>query len=187
MATVKERPRLGGRSARIQASVHEAVEQLSAEMDRSELAIPAIAARAGVTPSTIYRRWGSLGDLLADVAVKRLRPMADPLDTGSARTDLQAWTEQFMEEMSSEVGRAMIRDVFSSPVETNACQCCAYTYEQLQTIADRTAGRGEAGFDVDEVVDHVVAPIMYRILFSGRPMDMDYCDALIDRVMPGCE
>jgi len=180
---LKERTRLGGRSARIQAAVHEAVERLSAEMDRAELTIPAIAARAGVTPSTIYRRWGGLAELLADVAVQRLRPIADPLDTGSARTDLEAWADQFMEEMSSELGRAMLRDVCSSSQETGAERCCSYTIDHLQTMADRAARRGER-FDPAEVLDHVVAPIMYRILFGGGQLDQAYVHALIDRVLP---
>jgi AcrR family transcriptional regulator len=181
--TVKERTRLGGRSARIQASVHEAVEQLSAEMDRAELAIPAIAARAGVTPSTIYRRWGGLAELLADVAVKRLRPIADPVDTGSAKGDLEAWADQYMEEMSSELGRAMLRDVCSSSQEADAVRCCTYTTDHLKVMAERAKRRGER-FDAAEVLDHVVAPIMYRILFGGGPLDQAYVQGLIDRIMP---
>lgn len=38
---------------------------------REGLTVPAIAERAGVTPSTIYRRWGNLRELLSDVAVQR--------------------------------------------------------------------------------------------------------------------
>lgn len=180
---VKERLRPGGRSARIQASVHEAVDGLLEEMDRAELTIPLVAERAGVTASTIYRRWGNLGELLSDVAVKRLRPAAEPADTGSLKSDLMAWTEQYLEEMSSEVGRAMIRDVIASPVEENAERCCGYTYEQLQVISDRAKTRGEAGFDVERVVDLVVAPIMYRILFVAPP-DLAHCRALVDRALP---
>src|SRR5688572_10452342 len=104
----RERVRFGGRSARIQAAVHQAVKDLSTDMDRADLTIPLIAVKAGVTPSTIYRRWGELADLLADVAVERLRPIADPTDTGAIGSDLQLWVEQYMEEMSSDVGRAMI-------------------------------------------------------------------------------
>lgn len=183
--SVRERVRFGGRSARIQASVHQAVKDLLLQMDRAELTIPLIAARAGVTPSTIYRRWGDLSELFADVAVERLRPIADPLDTGSAKSDLQAWVEQYMEEMSSEVGRAMIRDVVANASDTkNAGQCCGYTHDQLKIIADRAALRGETSFDVDEVVDHVVAPIMYRILFGTKPLSIPYCHALIERVFP---
>ena len=47
---VKEQVRIGGRSARIQAAVHAAVRELTAEADRGELTVPVIAARAGVTP-----------------------------------------------------------------------------------------------------------------------------------------
>ncbi len=181
----KERTRFGGRSARIQQSVHDAVEDLSAEIDRSELTIPLIAARAGVPPSTIYRRWGGLPDLLADVAVKRLRPISDPVDTGAMKTDLQSWVEQFTEEMSSDVGKAMIRDVFSNPLDTkSAGRCSGYTHDQLQVIADRAANRGEEAFDVDEIVDHVIAPIMHRILFDGTPLSAAYCRSLIDRAIP---
>jgi len=178
---VKERIRVGGRSARIQSAVHEAVKRLSAESDRAELTVPQIAAEAGVTPSTVYRRWGDLSALLADVAVERLRPIADPDDTGAATSDLRAFIEQFMEEMSSPVGRALMRDVFSSE-ETYPIQCAGFTYEHLTTIVARAKARGEAAFDIDEVIDHVVAPIIYHILYSDREPTLDYCHALLDRL-----
>lgn len=41
--TVKENLRPGGRSARVQASVHKAVRELLAEMSRAEVTIPLIA------------------------------------------------------------------------------------------------------------------------------------------------
>ncbi|WP_284944074.1 TetR/AcrR family transcriptional regulator [Acidisoma cladoniae] len=182
---VAERIRAGGRSARIQASVHDAVRALEAETARADLTIPMIAARAGVTPSTIYRRWGELSELLADVAVARLRPISDPADTGAVKTDLRVWVEQYMEEMASPVGRAMIRDVLGGDPEShNIGQCCAFTEAQIRFIAERATGRGETAFDIDAVIDHVVAPIMYRILFNDRRPTLAYCQALIDGVMP---
>ena len=178
----KERVRVGGRSARIQSAVHEAVRRLGAESDRNELTVPQIAAEAGVTPSTIYRRWGDLAALLADVAVQRLRPIADPEDTGATASDLRVFIEQFMEEMSSPVGRALLRDVFSPSGDTYPGQCASFTSEHLTTIAARAEARGETPFDVDEVIDHVVAPIVYRILFSDRELTLAYCHALLDRI-----
>lgn len=179
---VKERIRVGGRSARIQSAVHEAVKRLSAGTDREQLTVPQIAAEAGVTPSTIYRRWGDLGSLLADVAVARLRPIAEPEDTGATASDLRAFIEQFAEEMSSPVGRALIRDVFSPPGETYPVQCAGFTLEHLTTIAARAKARGETPFDIDEVLDHVVAPIIYHILYGDREPTPDYCHALLDRL-----
>jgi AcrR family transcriptional regulator len=110
---VREGLRPGGRSARIQESVHRAVVALLAEMPRDDITVPMVAARAEVTPSTIYRRWGDLQTLLADVAVDRFYPDSDPEDTGSLRTDLEAWAQAYQEEMSSAPGRAMVRDVLA--------------------------------------------------------------------------
>jgi AcrR family transcriptional regulator len=165
----REGPRPGGRSARVQASVHKAVQDLIAKMDRADLTIPIIAAEAGVTPSTIYRRWGDLQELLADVAVERLRPDMVPVDTGSYRGDLQAWAEQYAEEMSSNPGREMMRDVLSSQDGNGAYQCCNFTKQQIEVIGQRAKERGEAFPDVEAVMDRVVSPIMYRILFGAAP------------------
>ena len=88
--TDKSGPRPGGRSARVQAAVHQAVRELQREQGRDGLTVPAVAARAGVTPSTIYRRWGDLSQLLADVAVEQLQPEQAPPDTGSFYGDLLA-------------------------------------------------------------------------------------------------
>jgi len=166
---VKENIRPGGRSARVQASVHAAVRQLLEEMSRAEITVPLIATHAGVTPSTIYRRWGDLQELLADVAVERLRPDMEPVDTGNAADDLEAWAEQYAEEMSSGPGREYVRDVLAAQTCDNANKCCNFTRQQIETIAGRAEERGEAFPDVDAVMDRVVAPIMYRILFGDVP------------------
>lgn len=184
--TITKQVRSGGRSARIQAAVHEATEALIDEVGRGELTVPAIAARAGVTPSTIYRRWGGLSALLADVAARHLRPAADPPDAPTVREALQAWVEQYADEMSSEPGRALIRDILSGSANPEFTgRCCAYTVEQLQVISDRAAARGEPSLPLDEVVDHIVAPIMYRIIFGLAPADAGYCRGLVDRLFDG--
>ena len=97
-------------------------------------------------------------------------------------TDLQVWVEQYAEEMSSEVGRALLRDIFVQAGEAAHPEaCCAFTYEQLGQIAARALARGEAGFDIDEAVDHVIAPIVYHILFGRRDPSPAYANALLAR------
>lgn len=181
---VKERIRVGGRSARIQRAVHDAVHELDALATRNQITVPQIAAAAGVTPSTIYRRWGDLQTLLADVALARLRPIGDPDDTGTVETDLRAFIEQSAEEMSSPVGRALIRDVLSTTSPGVPSTCATYISDDLSTIAERARARGETPFDINEVIDHVVAPIIYRILFSQGTPTPDYCNRLLDRIYP---
>ncbi|MFD8276565.1 TetR/AcrR family transcriptional regulator [Streptomyces flaveolus] len=172
--------RPGGRSARVQESVHSAVRELTAEVGRDALTVPMVAARAKVTPSTVYRRWGDLQELLSDVAVERLRPDTAPEDHGGLRADLTAWAEQFLDEMASPPGRAYIRDaLLGDPDGTNAGQCSAYAAEQIDVVLARAADRGETAPDTETVVDRVVAPIMYRILFRPGRLDAAYARHLV--------
>ncbi|MFK0257910.1 TetR/AcrR family transcriptional regulator [Streptomyces sp. NPDC090445] len=176
--------RPGGRSARVQASVHAAVRELTAEVGRDALTVPLIAQRAGVTPSTVYRRWGDLQELLSDVAVERLRPDTAPKDRGTLSADLTAWAEQFLDEMASPTGRAYIRDaLLGDPDGDNAGQCSAYAAEHIGVILTRATGRGEQAPDVETVIDHVVAPLMYRILFRPHGLDTAYARALVTAVL----
>ncbi|WP_369368310.1 TetR/AcrR family transcriptional regulator [Streptomyces sp. CG4] len=168
----KQMVRPGGRSARVQAAVHTAVRALMSEVGRDALTVPLVAQRAGVTPSTIYRRWGDLQELLSDVAVERLRPETAPQDLGDLRADLTAWAEQFLDEMASPPGRAYLRDaLLGNPDGSNAGQCSAYAAEQIEVILARAADRAERAPGVETVMDRVVAPLVYRILF--RPADLD--------------
>ncbi|MET7316081.1 MULTISPECIES: TetR/AcrR family transcriptional regulator [Streptomyces] len=176
--------RPGGRSARVQAAVHAAVRDLSAEVGRDALTVPLVAQRAGVTPSTIYRRWGDLRELLSDVAVERLRPEGTPEDHGSLRRDLTAWAEQFLDEMGSPTGRSYIRDaLLGDPDGGNAGRCSAYAADQIRVIVTRAADRGEEAPDVETVMDAVVAPLMYRILFRPDGLDSAFARRLVARLL----
>lgn len=173
--TIKEGLRPGGRSARVQESIHSAVRELLEEQERSSVTVPQIAARAGVTPSTIYRRWGDLSALLADVALARMRPDSEPANTGSLRSDLRAWAEQYLDEMSSEPGRNMMRDVQSSATPG---YCVSILSGQLQTILDRYPNQPKPG--VDRLINMVVAPTVFRILFASAALEVEELHRLID-------
>ncbi len=139
------------------------------------MTVPQIAARAGVTPSTIYRRWGDLATLLADVALARMRPDSEPAETGSLRSDIRAWAEQYLDEMSSEPGRNMMRDVQASATPG---YCVAIIRAQLQTIIERHSK--EPAPSVDRLINLVVSPVVFRILFSAAPLEVEELHRLID-------
>lgn len=180
--TSRSGPRPGGRSARVQAAVHAAVLALEQEVGRAGLTVPLIAARAGVTPSTLYRRWGDLADVLADVAMERMRPDAQPPDTGSLAGDLTAWSEQYLDEMSSDVGRTMVRDVLAGTGQAGGppvpCRCFEFTASQLDLMLARARERGEAPLpSTDALIDGIVAPILHRLLFAPQPPDLAWLHA----------
>jgi len=162
---IKEGIRTGGRSARVQESIHSAVRDLLREHERADLSVPLIATRAGVTPSTIYRRWGDLTTLLADAAVERLRP-DPPIDCGNLRDDLLTWTEMYLDDVDSAPGREMMRDVIASGGAGCSGKCMAITREQLQIIIDRAVARGETSPSAEDLIDRVVAPTIYRVLYA---------------------
>jgi AcrR family transcriptional regulator len=178
--------RPGGRSARVQAAVHQATHALLAEQGRATLTVPLIAARAGVTPSTIYRRWGELADLLADVALDRWRADTAPAETGSVLGDLLAWAEQYREEMASDIGQALLRDVLlgrsqgEPPVPQ---QCATYTQSQLELVLARGRAKGLAVPTAELLMDGVVAPIIYRILFGPLPPSAEQVRAWVQACM----
>ncbi len=166
--------------------MHTAVRELLEERGREALTVPLVAQRAGVTPSTIYRRWGNLQELLSDVAVERLRPDTAPEDHGDLRSDLTAWAEQFLDDMTSVSGRAYIRDaLLGDPDGDNAGQCSAYAAEQINVILARAADREEQGPDVETVMDRIVAPMMYRILFRPAGLDTAYARRLVTELFGG--
>lgn len=146
---------------------------LQSEEDAEAITVPRIAALAGVAPSTIYRRWGDLNGLFADVALARLRPQGPP-DTGSIRGDLTAWAEEYIEEAGSVTGRKFMRDMVSGgPDRASAIRGGAYARERVGTMLERARQRGEAPPDLEDVLDVVLAPIVYRILFD--PGDLPSC------------
>jgi AcrR family transcriptional regulator len=172
---IKEGLRPGGRSARVQESVHSAVRELLETHERSSVTVPMIATRAGVTPSTIYRRWGDLSVLLADVALARMQPDSEPANTGSLRGDLQAWAEQYLDEMSSEPGRNMMRDVQCS---VTPGYCVSILSGQLQAIVERYPDDNPPS--VDRLINLLAAPTVFRILFSTAPLAAEELPALIE-------
>lgn len=174
--------RPGGRSARIQRSVHDAVRWLERERGRDGITVPIVAETAGVAATTIYRRWGDLDALLADVAAERFRDPPSPEETGSLVGDLRAWAEQFLEESSSGPGRCYVVDLVrgdltGAAAETAADRCRAAFREILNRHP------AEAPFAIEEAIDGIVAPLIFRILFSTQAVEPEYAASLVDGFM----
>ncbi len=84
--------------------------------------------------------------------------------------------------MSSKVGRQMLADIIGSGGAT--VKYYGFTWRHLETLHERATKRSEAGFSIEEVVNFVVAPVIYHILFEDRESDTDYCRALVMRLFP---
>src|SRR6516162_5631143 len=115
MAGEEVRRRTGGRSARVVAAVHDAVNDLVAQRNPREVTVAEIAERAGVNPTSIYRRWGSLEALVLDVETARLPPIPD---TGTLRGDLLAFAANAATDIARPGGLAFLHAVIGVKEES---------------------------------------------------------------------
>lgn len=174
--------RPGGRSARVRSAVHQAVQDLVAEGQSEALTLPAIAARAGVHPTTLYRRWGSLADLLGEVATSRFSGGLVVPDTGSLRTDLERWVNYVATDLADPDAIALMRASVGAGPGTGYL-CVADRHQQLDAILDRERSRGGTPPTVDQAADALLGPLYYRALFIGGSTDAEWVRDLVDRLV----
>ena len=177
--------RPGGRSARVRAAVHHAVEEMVTEVGAEELTIPAVAARAGVHATTVYRRWGSIGELLTAVATQRFAEdgLVVP-DTGSLRGDLRRWTEDVARDLADPDVLALVRAAVGAGGDVGACACVADRHTQLAAMLDRERTRGGDAPEVEDVADALLAPLYYRAVFTPSGVDTARASRLVDALLP---
>jgi AcrR family transcriptional regulator len=171
--------RPGGRSARVRVAVHRAVEELLVEMAGDALTIPVVAARAGVHATTVYRRWGSIGELLADVATSRFSGEIVVPDTGSLRGDLERWAADVATDLSDPDVLALIRATLGAGGEQGACACRGDREEQLAAMIERERARGNAVPSVERAADALLAPLYYRAIFTEHPGTPEWARNLV--------
>ncbi|MET8956932.1 TetR/AcrR family transcriptional regulator [Streptomyces sp. NPDC004393] len=174
------RRRTGGRSAVVLASIRKAVEELIAERGSDAITVPMVAERAGVNHSSIYRRWGDARTMINDLATYRLDPDRRLPDTGDLRADLAAWGQEMVSHYSVPVNAALLRGGAAAAGESES-DCL----RDRRAEAAGFAARPGSTFTGDDVIDHLVAPIIYRAIFLPWTLpDVDprvYVDELCDR------
>ncbi|WP_124270715.1 TetR/AcrR family transcriptional regulator [Streptomyces sp. ADI96-02] len=180
-------PRPGGRSARVRAAVHQAVIELLSEPGAGELTLPAVAARAGVNPSSVYRRWGSKEALLADVAVTLLESTWPLPDTGSLRGDLTEWITPAFADFASPSSQLILRALLMSTTDVAEIGAERRTHlerrgREIDQMLARAAARGEPSFNREQVLDLILGPLYMRALFGSVPSSPSYVTGLVDRL-----
>lgn len=162
------RRRTGGRSARVVAAVHDAVNELVGQGNPRQVTVAEIAERAGVNPTSIYRRWGTLEALVLDVEAARLRVTSPLPDTGALRGDLLAYATAVAKDLSRPGGLTFLKAVLGVSEEGDPLRSAALRDRgaQMQALLDRARDRGEPALNKTDVYDCVLAPIYLRTLFG---------------------
>lgn len=175
--------RPGGRSARVRADVHRAVTELIGE-NSDTVTIPAVAERAGVAATTVYRRWGDVDALRTEVALEVLTADTAVPDTGDLRRDLAIWCDFLVTDIARPERTAFLRALIGSTKDdTGKSHCLDKRESQLETILRHARDRGEPTPTLDDVMDVLVAPLYFRVLFGLGGVDVAHSRSLVDRLL----
>jgi AcrR family transcriptional regulator len=185
----KKRP--GGRSARVRSAVLEATLAELAAGGYAGLSFEAIARRAGVNKTTLYRRWGTREELILD-AMLELGARRVPIpDTGSLRRDLFEYGAAIAAGSRSPEIEPLIRAIASIGDRNQALaeasrRFWAVRLELASQMVDRAIERGEVapGTDPALVAELIIAPIYFRLLLSRDELDESFVERLAAQVAP---
>jgi AcrR family transcriptional regulator len=174
--------RTGGRSARVREAVLSAVLHELDVNGYAGLSVEAVASRAGVNKTTIYRRWPTLDDLLVDALTEWSHDAIPGHDTGNIETDLLTLGRELADQLNGGIGRQIVAVVLTAGLRSAQLGEATRRYFDQQAvraepIVAQAIDRGElpANTDANALLTTFRAPLFYRMVTTGDPID----DALI--------
>ncbi len=186
------RKRPGGRTAKVRDSVLRATEAALAADGYDALCIEDVARRAGVHKTTVYRRWPSKAELVADTMRERSTKRVEVPDTGTLAGDLRALARAVVANIGSDDGFAITRNLLAATITSNAVadDMPKFWSERLQLtgdIVERAIARGELPDDVDAnvLIETLIGPLYVRLLLTGEPLSEEVADQVARIVTAG--
>lgn len=160
----------------------------------ARMSIDAVAAAAGVTKPTVYRRFASKA-VLATAALGWLaetRERSAPPETGELRADLVARLEHFRGGVSRPFGVALVGTVLAEEHETPTLLALyrelivrprrAMLAGVLERARDRGAVRAEV--DLEQAVNMLIGAY-YAHYLAGSPFPEDWAERVVETVVLG--
>jgi AcrR family transcriptional regulator len=178
------------RSAEADAAIRQATVDLLITDGYAGLTMSGVAAGAGVSTATLYRRWRSKLDLVVDVLAVRAEEEPVP-DTGTLEGDCRAMLRALVDKarttqttpiMAGLVGEIGRNPELASALRTNLI---APRREALKEVFRRAQARGEVHADIDAglAADLLFGPLYHRLLVTGEPVTPRVADKLGDLVL----
>lgn len=163
--------------------------QLIAKHDISGVTVDMVAAQAGVSKATIYRRWPSRNALILDAITMMHRPGARP-NTGSILKDLEILLKELVQFLNRRNGGKVFMAFLNEAIRNPALAQVNHkiTSEVRASYVDAvTQGidRGEIASDTDVglMIDMLISPFVYRRLTGNGKIDTKEIAPIIDAVL----
>ena len=158
------------RFERTRVAVHEAVCSVLVDEGLGGLTVDRLAAEAGIARSTIYRNWPDMAGLACEVFDELAH--RDQVDfTGSVDVQLKAYLLDYAERLNNGVYTAVLLAVIEAANRDDAfADVHRRMFNQTRSRAGDIVRQGQregifdARLDVQQCVEDIVAPFLYRRL-----------------------
>lgn len=171
----KDRP--GGRTARTRDAVFDATLAELVDSGFAQTSVEAIAQRAGVHKTTVYRRWGTKDHLIADALAHAAQSRTVVADTGDIDADMRTLARAVVVTITSRDGLATVRAIVAeSPGSPELGEVLQQFWSSRRAligpIIDAAIERGQLphATSATELMKYVAAPLYYQLLMTDESL-----------------
>ena len=178
------------RDAARDAAIHDAALQLLLQRGYDQLSIESVAARAGVSKATIYRRHRDKAALVAAAVDHRAASTPPPTSSLGLREALLTtlhWLAQQVADQDAGLLAAAFAGMRSDPALAAAMQ--RVLHRDQEAMARSALGSAAAHAEAlapraAELCTEIgTAVVVHRVLFTGQPCDRAFLSHLVDDVL----
>jgi AcrR family transcriptional regulator len=174
------------RGATVRANVLAATLAELTDTGYAALTVEAVAERAGVHKTTVYRRWRDRETLVIDALTDHVATERPIPDTGSIETDLLDLVRSLVRLVNDPEQRAAMTVLFSDAARVPEIaqikrRFYADRFQRAAPAIARAVERGElpAGIDPDELLQTLIAPLHLKLLVTEEPIDETTADRAV--------
>jgi len=150
-----------------------------------------IANTAGVSSATLYRWWGSKGEILLDACFEHMKPVLVVSGSGSALARLRRYVVYVAEFLASDDGVIMARLVTGIHDDKRLQQMFLERYVMPRRQMQRrfvgeaiASGQLKRGTDTELLIDALNGPLFFRWLQGHAPLEKGFAERIFDKVVP---
>jgi AcrR family transcriptional regulator len=179
--------RPGGRTGEVTRRVKDAVVELLIGGGLGACTFAAVAERAGVERSTLYRRYGDRWVMMIDAVLAYAADEAAAVSLGSFREDLRFLLDRMAEILATPLGPALWAvgaALRAGSAPEHGARFWETRVKQVMPIFDAAISRGELSPDVDpeEIFTFAMGAVHFRMLVIGERVTSARVDQIVDDV-----